>query len=135
MVGKPREIFLGDDVVIARRRRVETVEDDSDEQVHEYVRDRQREAFVRVERGGGGGGKRAEHIMQRERLLVLLCMAVSLPLAGYDPEKGVMLHYFRLLTMKENIPVQFVGFAAGAFTRRPIAGLACMKHGHLLPTA
>lgn len=48
MVGKPREIFLGDDVMIARRRRVETVEDDSDEQVHEYVRDRQREAFVRM---------------------------------------------------------------------------------------
>lgn len=52
MVGKPREVFLGDDVVIARRRRVETIEDDSDEQVHEDVRDRQREAFIRVARGG-----------------------------------------------------------------------------------
>lgn len=52
VVGEPREVFLGDDIVITRRRRVETVEDDSDEQVHEYVRDRQREAFIRVARGG-----------------------------------------------------------------------------------
>ena len=47
MVGESREILLLDDVVVARRRRVETVEDDSNEQVHEYVRDGQRETFKR----------------------------------------------------------------------------------------
>lgn len=38
------EVFLGYDVVLVGRCRVEAVEDDSDEEVHEDVRDGQGEA-------------------------------------------------------------------------------------------
>lgn len=44
MVREPREVFLGDDVVLVSRCCVETVQDDSDEQIHEDVRNRQRKA-------------------------------------------------------------------------------------------
>lgn len=44
MAGEAREVLLFDDVMVARGGRVETVEDDSDEQVHEDVRDGEREA-------------------------------------------------------------------------------------------
>lgn len=44
MVGEAREVLLFDDVMVARGGRVETVEDDSDEQVHEHVCDGEREA-------------------------------------------------------------------------------------------
>lgn len=38
VVREPREVFLLYDVVVVCRRRVETVKDDSDEQIHEHVR-------------------------------------------------------------------------------------------------
>lgn len=38
---KPREILLRNDVMVARRCGVEAIQDHSDEEVHEHVRDRQ----------------------------------------------------------------------------------------------
>lgn len=48
VMGETHEVLLGDHVLLARRRRVESIEDDSDKQVHEDVRDGQREAFTRI---------------------------------------------------------------------------------------
>ena len=56
MVRETREVFLGDDVVVVRRGCIETVEDDSDKQVHEHVRDRQRKTGRRVGARQGKGG-------------------------------------------------------------------------------
>lgn len=98
MVGKPRKIFLGDDVVIARRRRVETVEDNSDEQVHEYVRDRQREAFVRVPRTGSVEAI-GQSVKDRGKLSLVSSCRLShyTYLVGYDPEGRCYVVYFRFL--------------------------------------
>lgn len=44
MVRKARKVVLGDDVAVVRRRRIEAIKDDADEQVHEHVCDSKREA-------------------------------------------------------------------------------------------
>lgn len=50
VVGEPREVFLRDAVLAFFLGRVETIQDNSDEQVQEHERDKKREA------GGGNEG-------------------------------------------------------------------------------
>lgn len=44
MIGEAAEVILRDDVMVAGRRCIETIQNDSDEEVHEHIRYRQRKA-------------------------------------------------------------------------------------------